>query len=195
MGVLPKGHNNLKPSVQDVLLSGEGSLPFPKLRSLSLPANLGMHSRSSTLHQVSSLQSLSLCVQGRFDWPQGHVNIFVALRQSGILLQQVSAPASAPFLDYLASYQGILQEVRIEDSRALVSETSESGADLAARFFRDVIPNHQSSLRKLEIATGYDDGWAFGDLNSNMFIDPLPALEWLGIAIPVTGESKYLVSA
>ncbi|KAH6910330.1 hypothetical protein BKA70DRAFT_1424876 [Coprinopsis sp. MPI-PUGE-AT-0042] len=156
---LVTGDEKSWPSIQDVLSNGCESPSLPKLRSLSLNAALAMRSKTKTLPQISSLQSLSLRL-GDIGWPQGENNLFIALRQSGILLQQVIAPASAPLFDYLTSYEGILREVQIEGSWELISETSEALMGQASRFFQDVIPKHRSSLRKIEIVTSYDDGWA-----------------------------------
>jgi hypothetical protein len=194
LAIQPQSRDNPNQSVQDVLNTRPGSSSFPQLRSLSLPVNLGMRSQSTTLPQVPSLQSLSLPVDYR-ECYKGRDNIFAALRQSGILLQKVAAPGSVPLLDYLTSYQSILQEVTIEDSSDETSDPKESPAHLSSRFFRNVIPKHQSSLRKIRIDASYDDGWVFGDSNTYMFLDPLPALESLNIALTVTGEKNHLVGA
>ncbi|KAH6910327.1 hypothetical protein BKA70DRAFT_121262 [Coprinopsis sp. MPI-PUGE-AT-0042] len=195
LSVWPQRCDNRTPSIQDIL---PRSTSFPKLKSLSLNANLATRSTSMALPQISSLQSLSLSGGvNRGAWPQEQDNTFVALRQSRIHLRQVTAPESPPLLDYLASYESVLERIQIEDSGQRDTELTVPRTTLASRFFREVIPRHRSSLKEIGIDTDYDEGWAFGDSESNasMFVDPLPMLESLNMPILMNGmTANHLVS-
>ncbi|KAH6912260.1 hypothetical protein BKA70DRAFT_1267114 [Coprinopsis sp. MPI-PUGE-AT-0042] len=188
----PERHDGSTHSIQDVLSNEQGLTSLPRIRSLSLSTVLAMRLRWQSPVRFSSLQSLSL-QEDILDrvWPDRNC-IFVALRQSGIRLQQVAAPDSIPLVEYLASYEGTLQEVAIVDCEEMIEENRANRTALALRFFREVIPKHQSTLRKIEITTSCDNGWAFGDLNTIMFSDPFPMLEWLSIAIRTTGMNDHI---
>ncbi|KAH6912258.1 hypothetical protein BKA70DRAFT_829782 [Coprinopsis sp. MPI-PUGE-AT-0042] len=188
----PESHAGSIQAIQDVLSNEKGLTSLPRLRSLALGTVLAMRLRWESPVRFSSLRSLSL--QGDIldrVWPDRDC-IFVALRQSGIRLQQVAAPDSIPLVEYLASYEGTLQEVAIVDCEEMIEENRANRTALALRFFREVIPKHQSTLRKIEITTSCDNGWAFGDLNTIMFSYPLPMLEWLSIAIRTTGRNDHI---
>ncbi|KAH6912259.1 hypothetical protein BKA70DRAFT_829787 [Coprinopsis sp. MPI-PUGE-AT-0042] len=185
--------NSPKLSIQDVLWNNNRPTSFPRLTSLALYVDLAIRSKSTTLPQLSSLQSLSLLggIEESDSWPQAKENIFVALRQSGIRLRRVCAPQSTPLLDYLESYDGILQDVEIEDPEEPMTETDDRKA-LAMRFFQKIVPKHQSSLQGITMISDEDDGWAFGDVNTSMFIGPLPMLESLRISIRMAGVDHHL---
>ncbi|KAH6912257.1 hypothetical protein BKA70DRAFT_829776 [Coprinopsis sp. MPI-PUGE-AT-0042] len=187
-------NDNPNRSIQDAL---DRSMSLPRLTSLALIDDLGRRSKTTTLPQLSSLQSLSLFGnrEGSDIWPESQPdNIFVALKESGIRLQRVAAPQSSPLLDYLGSYEGILQDVEIADPEQPMVGSDDRKA-LALRFFQKIVPKHQSSLRKIVMISDDEfSGWAFGDPNTSMFMGPLPLLEWLSISIRIAGVSGHLVS-
>jgi hypothetical protein len=198
----PQKQGRPNSTLEDLLTDGTG-LPtaFPKLRSLSLDAGLAGCSASTALPQFSVLQSVSLTnVFLNPSWAQETETIFSALQQSQIHLRQVSAPGSLSLINYLASYEGVLQEVEIEDPERNMNVNRTA---LALQFWQEVIPKHQASLKNIALFTSFDDGWAFGDSDSttSMFINPLPRLEQVDVAVFMTGtevnkfvsESHYIL--
>jgi hypothetical protein len=179
-------------SIQDVLSDATGlPIAFPKLNSLHLDVCMALLSTSTILPQLSSLQSLSL-MNSIFNRASAQEvgSVFSALKQSNIHLRRVCGPESLGLIEYLASYEGVLQEVEIEDWDPITSGPSvhRTTVNLALQFWQEVVPKHHSTLKSIRLWTMFDDFWAFGnsDATTSMFVKPLPRLEQVYVGVLMT---------
>jgi hypothetical protein len=174
---------------------------FPGIRSLTLTPDgwTVILPASLPLPHFPSLQFLHLTPSLVTDDNAFRVDSFYEeLQQSSVCLKGIAAPATQSLIHYLKSYQGGLQELEIHSGGQFKQSPSNYNAALAEELFNNAILMHASSLRRLTINAQYDNGWAFGNSNDTILLDPLPVLGFLKIAVFVDNnppeDSDYIVS-
>lgn len=148
-----------------------------------------MLSDTPTLVQLSSLQTLHLdhhyvCAGSEGNAVQSYPNqicIWTALKNTNIRLKSITSNrVSMGLIDYLASYDGVLENLVLKESWYDEIPVSNSQAN---RFFTDALPRHQSSLRCLEVQPCTRGRWCFEAGNEECLSDLWPELVTLNVGI------------
>lgn len=165
---------------------------FRTLTSLKLGIpSTALQSSYSSLPQLSALQTFDLNLRGE----QNDRNakqcpldsgtcIWTALKNTGVRLKSIKCDMVCKgFIDYTASYQGVLEELTVYPHRLRQeAQISELQAD---RFFDLALPPHHSSIRVLEIMGSYHSRWCFRECTTrrNWLHGPWDRLQMLKISI------------
>jgi len=178
-------------TIQQIMLPPKAT-PLKVLTSLKLKLLCPvLYSSTPTLPQLTSLQSLNLnleCAVGTgrdMDSAQARAatDLWDALRNTHIRLRSiVCAYVTGPFLKYLASYEGVLEELEVKDSWNEAPRTSKA---YAGELFTSALPSHKSSLRSLDIVPSLESDWYLGQSNVECIVDTWPELVDLVIGVKV----------
>lgn len=95
----------------------------------------------------------------KFAWAE----FFTTLEEIGVELSQLSVTGMEAAMDemfsYLISYVGELQTLEI---RNIIIDCQDQEDKAGYRFWHEIVPHHQSSLKVLCIYTWYEGEWCYG---------------------------------